>query len=404
MNNGLTVLAEQDKSTALCAINVLYKVGSKNEEKEKTGFAHLFEHLMFGGSTHAEEFDNIIQNAGGECNAFTNSDYTNYYEVLPAENIETALWVEADRMANLKLNEETLAIQKKVVIEEFREVCLNKPYGDNWHLLSALAYQSHPYNWPTIGKELAHIARAEIGDVAHFYNKFYTPSNAILTVSGPHEVDKVFDLVEKWFGSIDSGIQIQQTFSHEDPQKSYRYHLAKARVPFSQFIGGCHMPGRNDSEYYACDLLSDILANGKSSRLYRRLVRDKKIMTSVDCYLTGTVDPGLIIFEGRPTAEFNVTQALDEIWNEVREISNNPPDQRELQKVKNKVISSLAISDLTILNKAISMAYFEWLGAIDLMNEQEKMYHNVQIQDVIEVAGKYLNKDLFSLVEYQPQQ
>ena len=402
LSNGLVVIAEQDLSTNLAAVNMLYKVGSRNEDPNKTGFAHLFEHLMFSGSKNANNFDQILQNACGESNAFTNADYTNYYSVLPFENIETALWLEADRMINLDISDEALSIEKKVVIEEFKEVCLNKPYGDNWHHLSALAYLKHPYNWPTIGKIPDHIMYSRIEDVQSFYREFYAPNNAILSVSSPIPTDEIFEMAEKWFGSINASIRKVESFTKEEEQNNQRYKKVVAEVPVPQFILGCHMPGRNDPDYYSCDLLTDILANGKSSRLYNTLITDKKMMSAVDCYVSGTFDPGLIILEGRPLPEVSIAQSMDALWSEIENLHENPPQQRELRKVKNKVISSLKMNEISSLNKAISMAYYEWLGSLDILNRQVDYYDRIDVEHILLAAKRYLSPNKASIVEYQP--
>lgn len=402
LSNGLTVVVEEDSSTTLVAVNILYKVGSRDESPNKTGFAHLFEHLMFGGSRNAPDFDTPLQNAGGENNAFTNTDYTNYYNVLPVDNIETALWLEADRMANLEINQRALDIQRKVVVEEFKEVCLNKPYGDNWHHLSALAYQQHPYNWPTIGKIPEHIQEAQIEDVRRFHEKYYHPTNAILSISGGLSVERSLELAEKWFQNIPTRKTEKKELKFEKRQIEQRHKKVFDDVPSAMFIGGCHMPNRIHKDYYACDLLSDILANGKSSRLYNRLVREQKILSSVDCYLTGTFDPGLIILEGRPNPAVSIAASIDALWTEISRLHNDPPNERELKKVKNKVIASIAMNDLSVLNKAASLAYFEWLGSLDLMNHQEDFYNKVTVDDILRVAHEYLRPENASIVEYVP--
>jgi len=404
LDNGLTVIVEQDKSTTLAAVNVLYKVGSRDESPDKTGFAHLFEHLMFGGSKNAPDFDTPLQSASGENNAYTNNDYTNYYDVVPYQNIETAFWLEADRMAHLDINENTLALQKKVVIEEFKEVCLNKPYGDSWHHLSALAYKEHPYNWPTIGKTIQHIEEAALSDVRSFYEKHYHPSNAILTVSGPLETNRVFELAEKWFGHLSSPASFNKTSLPEEPkQEGFQSKVITAAVPSRLFLLAYHMPSRNDKDYYACDLLTDIMANGRSARLYNNLVRKKQLMSQIDCYVTGTFDPGLIIIEGRPMPTITNEICIDEVMEEIKILRTQHPSDWELQKVKNKVISSLAMSDLNVLNKAISMAYYEWLGKLDLMNQQEELFQSVTIDDILRVMDIYLHTDNMTQIEYMPE-
>ena len=403
--NGLVVVAEQDKSTNLCAVNVLYKVGSRNEASDKTGFAHLFEHLMFGGSKHAPDFDGPLQMASGENNAFTNNDYTNYYDLVPFENLETALWLEADRMSNLSINQETLSLQKKVVTEEFKEVCLNKPYGDSWHHLCEMAFTKHPYNWPTIGKNVAHIENANLQDVIDFYKKYYHPNNAVLSISGPLETDKVFDLVEKWFGDIEGVSNFKkQPLSQEPLQTQTKYKSVTADVPSPLFLMAYHMPGRGDKDYYACDLLTDIMANGKSARFYNRLVRKQKLLSLMDCYVTGTFDAGLIITEGRPMPEVSIDEGINAVFQEIELLKTDVPTEKELQKVKNKVISSLAMSDLNVLNKAISMSYYEALGAIDIMNRQEELYEAVTIDEIVAASEEYLRQTNLSVLKYNTSQ
>lgn len=402
LKNGLTVVAEQDKSTSMAAVNVLYRVGSKNESPNKTGFAHLFEHLMFGGSANAPDFDTPLQMVGGENNAFTNNDYTNFYDILPIENIETALWLEADRMANLTLNEKALRIQKKVVVEEFKEVCLNKPYGDSWHHFSKLIYKKHNYKWPTIGKRISHIKKANIDDVAQFYAQHYNPGNAILCVSSPLTPEEIFKLAEKWFGGIPANTPLQNQSPSEPLQRKYREKSVVADVPVAMFLMAFHMPGRCSEDYYACDLISDILSNGRSSRFYSTLIKEKKLMSDIDCYLTGYTDNGLIIIEGRPMPNVTIQECVDNIWIEINRLKNETIDERELQKVKNKVVSSIAMSDLSVLNKAMSLAYFEYLGELDNMNRQEEMYERVSAAQISKAANKYLKKSNLSLLNYLP--
>ncbi len=404
LDNGLTVLVEQDKSTTMAAINVLYKVGSKHESPDKTGFAHLFEHLMFGGSDNAPDFDTPLQMAGGENNAFTNNDYTNFYDILPVQNIETALWLEADRMANLSLNPKALEVQKKVVVEEFKEVCLNKPYGDAWHALSSLAYKKHPYSWPTIGKDIGHIENAVIEDVAHFFDVHYQPNNAVLSISSPLPHNEVMALASKWFGEIKNGPERNIFIPNEPPQQEYRESTVKANVPTPMVLMAFHMPSRNSPEYYACDLISDILANGRSARLYSNLVKENQIFSEIDCYLTGAMDSGLIIIEGRTMPEYTLEEGIAYIWQEIDNLKNNSVSERELQKVKNKVVSSLAMSDLTILNKAMSMAYFEAIGELERMNAQEELYEAVTPENLIKCANKYLDKNNLNTLYYLPNQ
>ncbi len=402
LDNGLTVLIEQDKTTTMAAVNVLYKVGSKNEDPDKTGFAHLFEHLMFGGSDNAPDFDTPLQMAGGENNAFTNNDYTNFYDVVPVQNIETALWLEADRMAHLTLNQEALDVQKKVVVEEFKEVCLNKPYGDTWHHLSALTYQKHHYQWPTIGKEISHIEKAHLGDVADFFQRYYHPQNAILSISSPLSSYEILTIVKKYFEEIPSHSTNYLQSPAEPEQRESRSLTVTGEIPIPMFVLAYHMPGRTHEEYYACDLISDILANGRSARLYNRLVKEIKCVSEIDCYLTGSMDNGLIIIEGKPAENVSIEECIQHVWHEIQLLQTELVDERELQKVKNKAVSSIAMSDLNVLNKAMSMAYFENLGQIEIMNEQEEYYESVTPQDIQAAAKKYLRLENMSQLNYLP--
>ncbi len=402
LDNGLTIIAEQDNSTALAAVNILYRVGSKDEDPNLTGFAHLFEHLMFGGSKHVPNFDTPLQNVGGENNAFTNTDNTNFYIVLPAENIETAFWLEADRMAHFKFSTKSLSTQKRVVIEEFKEVCLNVPYGDVWHHLSSMAYKNHPYQWPTIGKSPEHIEHALLKDVKAFFRKYYHPGNAILSVSAPIAVEEIFVLAEKWFGHIpgrDKSVStnaITKLGSHSEVQTLY------SDVPGPMLYMAFHMPGRADRDYYVCDLITDILAGGKSSRMYRQLVKKEMLVSQIDCFITGTIDPGLIIIEAKPMPDVTIEQVSAAIWQLLEEMKTTLIDQREIEKISNKVITTLALSDLNVLNKAISMASFEYLGLIESMNTQEAIYESISPEELRDVASRYFQLDKLIQLNYLP--
>jgi predicted Zn-dependent peptidase len=359
---------------------------------------------MFGGSMNAPDFDTPLQMAGGENNAYTSNDYTNFYDVLPAQNIETALWLEADRMANLNLDKESLRIQKKVVEEEFKEVCLNKPYGDSWHHFSKLIYKKHSYKWPTIGKNISHIKKADIEDVSTFHSKYYHPGNAILAISSPLSHETIFKYAEKWFGKINKNDNDIDQSPREPLQRKYREKTVTSNVPTAMFLMAFHMPGRCDKDYYACDIITDILSSGRSSRFYRSLIKGSKLVSDVDCYLTGHLDNGLIIIEGRPMPDVSIQECIDFIWQELDKLKNEEINNRELQKVKNKVVSSIAMSDLSILNKAMSMSYFEYIGMIDKMNEQEEIYEAVTKEEVQLAARKYLNKSNLSVLNYLPKE
>lgn len=403
LSNGLTVIVHPDNSTPLVAVNVLYKVGSRDEDPAHTGFAHLFEHLMFSGSKNIKDFDLPIQMAGGENNAFTNADYTNFYNILPAENIETALWIESDRMANLIIDQQSLDVQKKVVVEEFKETCLNKPYGDVWHNLSSLVYRNHSYRWPTIGIDFSHIEQSKLEDVKSFYDRFYQPSNAILVVAGGITTELGFELVEKWFGDIKSKKTIKKKLPQEPKQESKRKLIHKSDIPVLSVYKAYHMADRAHQDYYTCDLLSDILANGRSSRLIQRLHKEQKLFNEIDAYITGSFDPGLFIIEGKPNNGTSAEILLDSIQGELNIICEEKVSEEEFTKVKNNVESSLIFSEVNILNKAISLAYFEYLSKAENINDESKKYQQITRDDIYRVANEIFREENCSELIYSPQ-
>lgn len=402
LDNGLVVLTHQDTTTPMAAVNILYKVGSRDEKEDRTGFAHLFEHLMFGGSANVPDFDSVIQVAGGENNAFTNSDYTNFYELLPADNIESALWVEADRMANLILSEQKLDVQRKVVIEEFKEVCLNAPYGETWHHLSSLCYKKHPYSWPTIGRIPDHINTASIGDVKAFFDAYYNPNNAILSIASPFPHKKMKELALQWFSEVGKGPQITRSLPNEPRQKRKRQSILKEDVPLKAMYMAFHMPHRLDRKYYSCDFLSDILANGKSSRFYQNLVKQNQYFGQIDAYISGTFDPGLFIIDGKPMRDVEVDFALEKIWGQIDLIKKGQIADTELTKVKNKLTTEIILSNLDILNKVMILAYFEALGDAASANEQINEYSSITKDEIIEVANEILIEENLSELIYIP--
>ena len=400
LDNGLRVVVHEDHSTPMAAVNVLYNVGAKDEAPEKTGFAHLFEHLMFSGSKHVPDFDVPIQEAGGENNAFTNSDITNYYNIVPVENLETVLWLESDRMMNLEVNQRKLKVQRKVVVEEFKETCLNQPYGDVWHLLTDLAYKVHPYRWPTIGKELIHIQKAKLKEVRAFYEKFYCPNNAVLVIAGNVNTEVIKKLVEKWFGDIPPGNPPERNFPPEPPQTAFQQLKHRTNVPVDALYMAFHVPGRDDEEYYAVDILSDVLCNGKSSRLYRKLLKEQKLFSQIDAYVSGNIDPGLLIIEGRPAEGVSLDAAEAAIWQELELLSAQRISEKELQKFKNKVESTLVFSEASILNKAINLAFFELLGDANMINREVDLYRKLTVDDIHRVAKKFLLRENCSELQY----
>lgn len=382
LDNGLKVIIHQDISTPMVAVNIVYNVGSRYEDPEKTGFAHLFEHLMFGGSVNIPDFDGPIQEAGGENNAFTNSDLTNFYELVPAQNVETALWLESDRMLQLRFNKKTLNTQKKVVIEEFKETCLNEPYGDMWHHLSKLAYQTHPYQWPTIGKEMKHIADATLDQVEDFFYHYYRPDNAVLVLAGRITPEYGYELAQKWFGEIPKGNRKKPYLPEELKQEHFRQVVLKQDVPHDAIYQGYHMAGRLSDEYFVCDMISDILSNGRSSRFYQRLYKEQQLFSTIDAFISGTTDPGLFIIEGKTMPGVLMEDAKIAIDRELDFLKNDLIPERELTKLKNGLESSLEFSEVSVLNKAISLAYFETLGDAALINLEAERYQNITAEDI----------------------
>ena len=401
LQNGLTVLMHEDKNTPIASISVLYKVGSRDEHPEKTGFAHLFEHLMFGGSINIPDYDGVMQRAGGENNAYTNHDYTHFFTTLPAINIETALWLESDRMLELMLQKEVLDVQKKVVVEEFYETCLNLPYGDVWHELSALNYEKHPYKWPTIGVHPSHIEKANLTDVKKFYNKYYHPGNAILVIAGPISIKRMKELAMKWFNDIPSGKTIKKNYSSEPPKKEAKHKQSQAEVPVDAIYMTFPCPARADKAFYAVDLLSDIFSNGPSSRLIHRLTRENKYFNQIDCYVTGDFDPGLIVFEGRPTEKISLQDAEEIISKEINDLKNQLIESAELQKWKNKAESTLVLSEMGIQSKSMNLGFFEALGNADLMNAESEIYQSLTAEEIQQAAKVWLRDDQKSVLTYK---
>jgi zinc protease len=377
LDNGLKVLVHQDTSTPMAVVNVLYNVGAKDEDPNKTGFAHLFEHLMFGGSINIPVYDEPLQRAGGENNAYTTNDLTNYYCQIPAENIETAFWLESDRMLSLAFSKKSLEVQRKVVCEEFKEHYINKPYGDAWHKMRSLAYTQHPYRWMTIGASLAHVEDATIEDVKDFFFQFYRPNNAILVVTGNVQTEQVKQLAQKWFGPIEAGKAYVRNLPKEPVQEKSRTMDVRADVPLDMLMMTWHMGGRFDEGYHATDLITEVLGGGTSARLYEQLIKVKQIFSSIDCYHFGTVDPGLLVIEGKLVKGISMAVAEKAVLEEIEKIKNEILDAKELQKVINKTESVICFEDMSIMNRAHSLAYYELLGDADLMNKELGMYQRV---------------------------
>jgi len=401
LGNGLKVLVHRDPSTPMAVVNVLYDVGARDEKEAQTGFAHLFEHLMFGGSVHIPDYDEPLQLAGGENNAYTTNDLTNYYCQIPAENLETAFWLESDRMMSLAFSKKSLDVQRKVVCEEFKEHYINKPYGDVWHIMRDLAYKVHPYKWMTIGKELSHIENAQLADVKNFFFKHYTPANAILVVAGNVDTEQVKKLAEKWFGDIPAGEKYHRNIVQEPVQQEERRMTLNRNVPMDAIYKTWHMASRFEDDYYTTDLLTDILGGGASSRLYQTLVKEKQLFAHINCYHFGSLDKGLFTVEGQLVKGVDMKLAEESIEMELNKVRDQVIDERELQKVKNKTESVMAFEDMSVMNRAGSLAFYELLGDGNLMNEEFKKYQDVTTADLQRVAREVLKDTNSNTIWYK---
>lgn len=392
-DNGLRLVHSQDESTQMVAINILYNVGARDEDPEHTGFAHLFEHLMFGGSVHIPDYDGPLQLASGENNAWTNNDVTNYYLTVPRQNVETGFWLESDRMLSLDFSERSLEVQRGVVMEEFKQRCLNQPYGDVGHLLRPLAYKVHPYQWPTIGKELSHVANATLDEVKDFFFRFYAPNNAVLAVTGNISFEEAVRLTEKWFGPIPRREVPERHLPEEPLQTEERRLVVERNVPLDSLFMAYHMCGRQHPDYYTFDILSDILSNGRSSRLSRRLVQEKRIFSSIDAYVSGTIDAGLFHISGKPAAGVSLEQAEQAVRAELDELQTALVSEEELEKVKNKFESTQIFGNINYLNVATNLAWFELNGQAEDMEREVERYRAVTSAQLREVALKAFRKE-----------
>lgn len=400
LTNGLRVIHHEDTSTPLVCMNILYDVGSRDEDENRTGFAHLFEHLMFGGSINIPNYDGPLQRVGGENNAFTSNDITNYYLTLPSVNLETAFWLESDRMLSLAFSEKSLEVQRNVVIEEFKQRYLNQPYGDIWLLMRPLVYKIHPYLWDTIGKNIEHIANAKIEDVKAFFKKFYCPNNAILVLSGNTTLDQVKQLSEKWFGPIPQGQDNRRNLPKEPEQKEFRSLTAERDVPANAIYQAYRMCSRKDKEFYAVDLLSSILSRGSSSRFYNQLVKNKKLFSELSTYADESLDKGMFIVSGRLSNGVKMEDAEKAIADELHAISQTLVSIEELQKVKNKTEAMLEFSEINIMTKAMNLAISELMGDANLANKETEKYLNVTTAQIQEQAQQLFRKENCSTIYY----
>ncbi len=400
LDNGLRVLVHEDRSTPMAVVNVLYDVGARDEDPEKTGFAHLFEHLMFGGSINIPVYDEPLQVAGGENNAYTTNDLTNYYCQLPAENMETAFWLESDRMLSLAFSKKSLEVQRKVVCEEFKEHYINKPYGDVWHKLRQLVYTTHPYRWMTIGASLKHVEDATLQDVKSFFKKHYNPSNAILAVAGNTDAEQVKALAEKWFGPIPAGEKYMRNLPEEPKQTAPRSLEIKSEVPLDALYKCWHIYPRTDDRYYTADLISDILSGGGSSRLYQSLVKEQQLFSNIECYQMGSTDAGIMVIDGKLVKGVDIKKAEAAVTEELKKLQQTGITEAELEKVKNKTESAMAFEDMSLMNRASSIAMYELLGDADLINTELDKYHAVTAQNILEQSRIIFDENNCSTMYY----
>lgn len=400
--NGLIVLLHQDKSTPLVAVNLLFRAGSKYDPPKKSGLAHLFEHLMFSGTKEVPDFDTPIQQSGGENNAYTNSDYANYYSYGPAQNLETLLWLEADRLGNLNISQDALSVQQQVVIEELYETCLNLPYGDVWHHVLPLIYRDHPYEWPVIGRDEREIASIDLDDVLQFYRRHYHVGNAILSVAGNFSFEETWGLVEQYFGKLVGQLTHVKTYKYNlEAYRSTRIML-ESKVPLEAFYMIFPMPERNHRAYYLLDLLSDLLSDGRSSLLYQTLVKENQLLTAVDAYITGTLDAGLFILEGRLNNGVEIKAAEAKIWEILERLKQVEIRSPLMEKLKNNTESSIVFSESGTLNKAMNLGFFELIGNADLINQEAQIYGGITENELRDACSEYLTVEKASVIQYVP--
>ena len=399
LNNGLTVILHQDLNTPMAVVNTLYDVGARDENEDKTGFAHLFEHLMFGGSVHIENFDKELQKAGGESNAFTSNDITNYYAIIPAQNIQTALWLESDRMLSLAFTDKSLKVQKNVVIEEFKQRYLNQPYGDVWLNLRPLAYEQHPYKWATIGKDISHIENATIQDVKSFFKKFYTPSNAILCISGNFDSASIKEQIELYFGAIPGGIKPVRHLPAELQQNKFKSKSIKRDVPAGAFYYAFNMSIRKSAAYYLGDLLSDAMGKDSSSILNITLKKELELVSEINAFITGSLDEGLFIISGNLSENTSFDTLDKALWKQIERIKKKGFGKSKLNALKNKISTAKAFQDQALLNRSMNLCYFELLGDANGINEEESIYQSIEHNDLRYFAEQILVKTNCSLLK-----
>ncbi|MFI3259082.1 MAG: pitrilysin family protein [Rikenellaceae bacterium] len=387
LENGLRVVVGRDRSSKLAAVNMLYCVGARNENPSQTGFAHLFEHLMFKGTEQFPSFDDVVQSASGENNAFTNNDYTDFYITLPKVSIELALAIEADRMRGLRLTDEVLEMEKRVVVEEYKQRYLNQPYGDLMMLVRDMCYKDHPYRWATIGLSPDHITSATMEQVRSFYDRFYRPSNCILSISADIEEEELFEMCEFHFGGIEVSSEAEAVVIPEErEQREARRTEVERDVPATYIVIAFHIGGRTDRNFFVSDVISDLLAGGDSGRLYQHLVKEQGLLSSVNAYVTGDKDPGLFMFTGQLLPETTVEQAEAALWGEIEQLKSELADGYELEKVKNKFEANTLFGEINVMNKAMNMGFYSMVGDLALINREVEIYRGIEAEEIRSVA------------------
>lgn len=402
LSNGLKIVVHEDHSTPKAVVDLIYKVGAKNEKPNKTGFAHLFEHLMFEGSKHVPSYDKPLQKVGGSNNAFTNQDITNYYINLPANQLETAFWLESDRMLELDFSEEKLQIQKSVVIEEFKQRYLNQPYGDAYLNLLPLHFEQSNYQWPTIGKEIAHIENATLDDVKEFFFGFYAPNNATLVVTGDVYRDRVLNLAEKWFGGIPERQLLKKGLPRETKQTQAKFTTIYGEVPTTAVYKAFHIPAYLENDYFALEIITELLNSGKAGLFYQELIRKKQLTSSSGGFSWMLFDDGFLTFYSLLNPGVSV-EDYDSAFEEVLNLIQNTTEE-DLQRIKNKIESEYIYGQIKLINRAMSMAIYDAAGKLDIINELLEKYLSVTLDQVKNVANKYLIQENSSTLYYKPKQ
>lgn len=402
LKNGLRVLFHKDETTPMAVVNTLYDVGARDESPERTGLAHLFEHLMFSGSKNVEHFDQALQKVGGQSNAFTSNDITNYYINLPKNQIDTALWVESDRMTTLALTAKSLETQRQVVIEEFKQRYLNQPYGDTWLELRPLIFENHPYQWATIGKNLEHIECVTMDDAQQFYQRFYHPNNAILCIAGDFENEEIEGMVHSWYGDLPAGPKTERHLPQEPKQTGYRRKEIERDVPACAFYFAFNMAGRNAAQYPVADLISDILGRGKSSMLYQRYFKEKPWVSEISAFILGSIDPGLLVIAGKLHDEKNLPAFEADLFAFLNTIKLTGIKQHDLEKVRNKFLTSKMFEELSLYSRAMNLAYFELLGDVDLINTETPAYQNINTEQIQSTMQEILRLENCSALIIKP--